>query len=403
MPRRSGGAKSGRLIVQRFAAHLAYLLNSGEGAVLLNPGELYRKLLRTLSGGEKGRGEGNPYVETLVAAHLLGPDVTTDQAASAYFERVINRPLYLARDLHYHKGHEVLLALCRRGLDERWNSAELTRSLAPIEIGTSDLPDDFQEVGVRLREANQQHKGVISPGNAAASTRADVGPLYLRLGSGGVEVTEELSLWEAIVCAPRSLRLLSPPEFDAFCSLVIKALETANAHYGALVTLRLSPQDWADEVSVNTAKKASAFLSEVTALAQRLELEADAVEIWQKAWLSRQVPGFASARVLWSSALGLALRNSGVLSKVPTVEREEDEGEEEAALDGKEFPDFLRRYAREGVLDAYDAWLLRQLNGKKTLSQLAKSPRTLIKFGRRQIPDSYIEQLLDRVRRHRLE
>jgi hypothetical protein len=179
-------------------------------------------------------------------------------------------------------------------------------------------------------------------------------------------------------------------------------LETANAHYGVLVTLRLSPQDWAEELSVNTAKKLSTFLSEVRAQALRLEMGADSAEVWQKAWLSRQVPGFASARVLWSSALGLALRNSGVLSKVPTVEREEDEGEEEAALEGKEFPDFLQRYSREGVLDSYDAWLLRQLNAKKTLSQLAKSPRTVFRFGRRQIPESYIEQLLDRVRRHRL-
>src|SRR5262245_59138070 len=132
MPRRAGAAKSGALIVQRLAAHLAHLLNSGEGTVLLNPGELYRKLLRTLSDGEKGRGAGDPYVETLVAAHLLGADVSADQAASAYFERVLNRPVYLARDLHYHEAHELLLALCRRGLDERWNSAQLTRSLVPI-------------------------------------------------------------------------------------------------------------------------------------------------------------------------------------------------------------------------------------------------------------------------------
>src|SRR5262249_46062846 len=154
--------------------------NSGEGTVRLNPAELYRQLLSTLSGGEKGRGEGNPYVDMLVAAHVLGPDVSADQAASVYFERVLNRPLHLARDLHYHKAHEVLLALCRRGLDKRWNSAELTRSLMPIAIGTSDLPADFADVVVRLREVNQQHKGDISPGNAAASTRADFGRLYLR-------------------------------------------------------------------------------------------------------------------------------------------------------------------------------------------------------------------------------
>src|SRR5262249_19130295 len=78
-------------------------------------------------------------------------------------------------------------------------------------------------------------KGDISPGNAAASTRADFGRLYLRLGSSGVEVAEELSLWEAIICSPHKLRVLSPPEFERFCGLMIKAVETANAHYGALV------------------------------------------------------------------------------------------------------------------------------------------------------------------------
>jgi hypothetical protein len=402
MPGR-GGAISGRLIVQRFAAHLAYLLNSGERTVSLNSGELYRKLLRTLSGGEKGRGGGggNPYVETLVAAHLLGPDVSADQAASVYFERVINRPLYLARNLHCHKAHELLFALCRRGLDERWNAAELARSLAPIEIGSCDLPVDFEDVVGRLRDVSQQHKGVISAGNAAASTRAEFGPLYLRIGSSGVEVAEELSLWEAIICAPQQLRLLPAPEFDQFCSLLIKAIETANAHYGALVTLGLSPQDWAEELSVNTAKKLSAFLSEVRAQAMHLEISADTVDVWQAAWLCRQVPGFASARALWSSALGHAMRTSGMVSKVPTtVEREEEELEEEA-LDAKMFPDLLRRYSREGILDAYDSWLLLQLNEKRKLTQLARSPRTLLRFGKPQIPESYIEALLDKVRRHR--
>src|SRR5262249_15312430 len=110
---------------------------------------------------------------------------------------------------------------------------------------------------VRLREVNQQHQGHISPGNAAASTRAEFGPLYLRLGSSGVEVAEELSLWEAIICAPHKLRPLTPPEFDPFCSLMIKALETANAHYGALVTLGLSPRDWAEEVGVTDAGEVS--------------------------------------------------------------------------------------------------------------------------------------------------
>ena len=102
--------------------------------------DLYRKLLRTLSGGTGRRGDGKPYVERLVAVHLLGPDMSPDQAANAYFERVLDRPLYLARRAHHHKGHDVLLALCRRGVDARWKAADLGRSPTPLgEAGLRDL------------------------------------------------------------------------------------------------------------------------------------------------------------------------------------------------------------------------------------------------------------------------
>ena len=407
MPRQGGGEASGRLVVQKFAAHLAYLLNSGDRTVTLNAGDLYRKLLRTLSGGTGRRGEGNPYVERLVAVHLLGPDMSPDQAANAYFERVLDRPLYLARRAHHHKGHDVLLALCRRGVDARWKAADLGRSSTPLgEAGLRDLPPDFEDVRTRLSEVRDRHKGHISPGNPAASTRAEYGPLYLRLASTGTEVAEELSLWEAICGGPQGLRVLDPLEFDAFCSLIIKALETANAHYGALVTLRLSPLDWAEELSVNTAKKVSAFLSEVRAVAEKLGASAEAVEIWEEVWARRQVPGFASARAFWSSPLGHALRVSGTVSRpaAPEPEEEEEEEDEDAAkIDRSAIPDMLQRYVRAGILDSYDVWLLRQLSRNRTLQQLGRSPRTLFKFGRAEIPESYIDELRERVRRYRAE
>jgi hypothetical protein len=398
MPRGEAGSTSGRFIVQKFAAHLAHLLNTGDGSANLDPGELYRKLLRTLSGGSEGRAEGNPYVDTLIALHLLGPDMTADQAAAVYFERVLNRPLFLARRGHYHRGHELLLALCRRDLDGRWEGVELVRSSTPV-------PDDnsFEEVGARLREVRDRHKGRISSGNPAASTRAEFGPLYLKLSTSGVEVPEELSLWEAVCCAPRVLRVLSSRDFDGFCSLMIKALETANAPYGALVTLRLSPLDWAEELSLNTAKKVSAFLSDVRDLAQKREVAADAEEVWQEVWPRRQIPGFPSARAFRSSPLGHALRMSAALSSPAPLDREEeDEGEKEAKLDTGAIPSMVQRYVREGALDSYDAWLLRQLTKDKTLHQLARSPRTLFKFGRAEIPESYVQELFERVRRHRL-
>ena len=61
---------------------------------------------------------------------------------------------------------------------------------------------------------------------------------------------------------PFKLGKLSPGEpFNAFCSLVIKAVENANERYGAILRLGLSPLDWGDDLTVNTAKHVSAFLS----------------------------------------------------------------------------------------------------------------------------------------------
>src|SRR5262249_37899333 len=191
-------------------------------------------------------------------------------------------------------------------------------------------------------------------------------------------------------------------DFDAFCSLIIKALETANAPYGALVILRLSPLDWAEELSLNTAKKVSAFISEVRDRAQKREVPADAEEAWQEVWPSRQVPGFPSVRAFRSSPLGRALCMSGALSSPALLEREEEGGEEEVKMNKNAVPSMVQRYVLQGALDSYDAWLLRQLTKDKTLQQLARSPRTLFKFGRAEIPEAYVDELIQRVRRHRV-
>jgi hypothetical protein len=251
----------------------------------------------------------------------------------------------------------------------------------------------------------QRQQGRISPGNPASSTRAEQGPLYLRLGESGSgsEVAEELSLWDAICGAPRVLRVLARPQFDEFCSLVIKAVETANAPYGALVTLGLSPVDWSDELSVNTAKKISAFMTDVRGAASAGSFSTEGVEVWEQVWAKRQVPGFASARVFWSSSLGRALRLGRPVADASFAGLDDDdEPAEEARFDAAAVPDMLKRYMREGVLDWYDAWLLGQLAEGKTLQQVASSPRTRLKFGRARLPERYIETLRERVRNHRL-
>ena len=401
---RERATSSGRLVVQKFAAHLAHLLNTGDGTVRLNAGELYRKLLKTLSGGGANReNEPNPYVDKLVARHLLGPDTDPDQAAVTYFERVLNRPLHLARREHHHKGHQVFLALCHRGVDLRWQSAQLIRSTnAPSNTDLAQFPPDFNDVRDRVLATNQRHRGHISPGNPAASTRAQYGPLCLTLGGSAIEVAEELSVWEGICNAPNTFRILARQDFDEFCSLMIKAVETANAPYGALVTLGLSPIDWSGELSVNTAKKVSAFLSDVRLRAAASGSHPDAIETWQEVWADRQIPGFASPQAFWSSPLGHAVRLSAPGLRPSTSETEDEtDFQTEAKVDRRALPEMLETYARAGLLDWYDVWLLGQLNRKKTLQQLARSPRTLFKFGKAEIPESYIDELRERIRDHR--
>ena len=87
---------------------------------------------------------------------------------------------------------------------------------------------------------------------------------------------------------------------------------------------------------------------------------------------------FASARALWDSPLGRALRNS----EVPTVielDEEYTDGSDESQTTVLEASDFERMTARAesaGVLSSFDAWFLRQLSHGETIEDLANAPET---------------------------
>src|SRR5262249_48665083 len=149
------------------------------------------------------------------------------EAAEMYFERVLNRRLHLARSNHTHQGHLVFEALCRRGDAPGWAEARLARlSQAPAAAEPRALPKLVAGVADRLALLLPR-RGDLSPGNPAQSTREEHGPLYLIVPSGGFEIAEEMSIWDAIVCAPAVLRPLPDPgaAFDAFCSRIIQAVE----------------------------------------------------------------------------------------------------------------------------------------------------------------------------------
>jgi hypothetical protein len=408
-----GFSPSNRRLVQRFAAHLAHLLNDpgrpGEPVVTVQAFALFTRLTATLERRDPG-GDGGPY-DGLTGLKVMGPGTTPQEAALFYVEQVVRRALHLARDEPLHRGHIVFLALCRRGIDPAWPHAELARMAVAAAADAPRAPADFAGVAERLGRLSSE----ISDSNPAKSTRAAAGPLFLHVAGATAEVAEEMSLWDAITSAPLALHLLAPgTQFGGFCSDVIKALEAANARYGTLITLGLSPRDWQD-LSVNTAKKISAFLSAARA---REPVPAEAVDDrrsgkpaderlgdWERAWEERRVPGFASAKELWDSELGRALRRLDMPRMVEhgggTADIEEayaDDDTEAKVLERLDFERMVERGARAGVLSEFDAWFLRKLSAGETIEALAAAPEARHALPKGAVTKKTIEVYTDGLR-----
>ena len=381
---------SNRLLVAKFAAHLAYLLNDGQDCVEINAFALFHKLNQTLS--QAGEDQANSYLYGLVGFGSLPGDFEPEELAQKYFDFVLKRPLRLARSNPFHKGHELFEALCRRGLAAGWADAELVRSLDQ----TADLPEaghfptDFPGVLERLNEID----GHISKGNPAHTTRAQQGPIFLKAGSAAAEVPEELSVWGGIWCAPAKLVKLSQGRaFDAFCSLVIKAVEAANAPYGAFLRAGLSPFDWSEELSTNTVKAIAAFRREIDGQHD--------LETWRAVWQRRKVPGFASADIFWASDVGRALRNRAVVQRVELDDNMPDPGSFDGELlTEEEFKRCIKARLEDRTLNDFDAWFLNRLAEGAAIGDLAEAPETVERFGGRPSGrelEGYVNDLYERM------
>jgi hypothetical protein len=397
-------SSSNRALVLRFAAFLAHVLNeqNATGCVELQAFAVYKKIMAALEAREAASEHAR--YEALIGRKLLGPGVSLEQAAETYFEQVLKRPLYLARDGHWHKGHELFLALCRRGLHSPWRTAELQRSGERAQaVVTADLPLDIRGVFERLSKL----EGSLSSGNPANSTRDLHGPLCLLVGGQTAEVAEEMSVWQAICCAPLQLEPLSGAAFHAFCSAMIKAVETANAHYGVLLSLGLSPLDWHD-LSLNTAKKTSAFLSRVQEHAQRTSRASEDWEVWDEVWETHSVPGFPSARQLWQSELGQALRSSQLpaWASGDVAEHVGVPSGEEKVLDAVSFERMVVLAEEAGVIRSCDGRMLVNLFlERRTADQIASGAEAEELLGAGVTPSKravidHLRKLVSQVRAH---
>lgn len=365
-----GTQLGGRKLVERLGAHIAFLLNNATGDLVeVKPFALFTHLIALLAGRGPG---GEVYRDGVVAYQLAGADRSADEAAQAYIDRVLDRGIFLARDNHLHIAHELFQHLCQRGVADGWAETVVTRDGS----AGGPTPSDFKAVADRLDRLDK----AISPGNPAQSTRAKAGVLELRTDRQSVEIAEELSAWKAIVASPNRQRVLREgPDFDRLCSLMIKAVEAANAHYGALVRLGLPPLDWMEAVSINTAKGLSAFISELKAPTGQVPEDIGA---WRTVWVNRDVPGFKSVEDLWSSEVGRFLRRPVVVRIVHTqsIELHGDDdhdtiGTETDAdlLDEDSAAALVHEALKEGAVSRLDAWIFGQVCAGKTLAEIGRS------------------------------
>jgi len=379
--------RSALSIVTDFGAHLAFLLNTGKDVMSLNAFSLQKTLLETLASTPNRR---------LIGAGLLEKSCESDEAAQRYFDAVMDRRLMLARANHTHKGHELFLALCCRGNAEDWSAAMLTRELGG-QGNSHSAPSDFDSVASRLDRVDKS----IAAGNPAATTRDKYGPLNVVVGNARAEVAEELSVWRGICCAPLMLRILEPgASFDRFCSVVIKAVEAANAPFGAILSLGLSPYDWGDELSTNTAKKLGAFLTHLKEESGQAASDGRGdLEAWRRVWKRRPVPGYASPDDLWHSPLGRALRFPVVPQAVALDELADEILQEgELLLDLDSFDDKLMAACRAGVITDNDAWLFRHVAQGVDIAEIETWAETKARFGAAAADlASYVDELAARV------
>ena len=392
---------SGRQLVARLAAHVAFLLNAGkDGMVEVKPFALFQDLLALLAGrGDKGA----VYRDGLVSYRLNAADRSAEEVAQAYIDRVLDRGFMLARAEHLHIAHHLFAQLCQRGAAPGWSSTAVRRGNVEA-VAAVNTPADFTIVADRMKFLDK----AISPGNPAQSTREMYGPLMLSAGHGNsIEVPEELSAWKAIIHSPaKQIVLETGAPFDRLCSTMIKAFEAANAHYGALVRLGLPPLDWMDAVSINTAKALSAFVTEVKVITGD---KLNDLKAWQQAWEKRKVPGYPDADALWTSKVGRALHT-------PVIARREWDKEAgtledaEAVPDETADPEFIERerdFAElaeqahaDGVLSEFDVWLLTKVHAGGKLSVLAQDKRCIAVLAEQGVTLS--EYLLDLEKRLRL-
>jgi hypothetical protein len=381
---------SRRNVIMRFGARVARLMNSDEAVTKLDDGQLYVDLQEILA-GERGP-QSKVYSSRLAGHALVAHRLSPEEAAQVYAAMVIERRLYLARDNSWHKGHELFVALCRRGVGAGWETATLVRVREDSARRPLCLPDGFDAVRARLARFPAE----LSKGNPAKKTRISLGPLYLDCAGARIELPEELSLWAAITAAPKRLVRLEGREWVSFRHLVIRAFEAANTPFAALLSVGLWPPDWEEELSTHQVKQLSAFLAVVRSEGGHT------LAAWQGAWnAGRKVAKYESAGALWNSELGKALqapRVRTVTLDVGFADAGAGQASETDKLDEMAFAEHLSLCLEGGAIDDLERDLYLQLYAGENAAALEKTEAMQKRLSERRLTmAAYMEDLSARV------
>jgi hypothetical protein len=375
----------------RFAAFLAHWLNSAETPVCtVEPGHLYVVLLDALA---------VKYKESLLYHSSYRARLTEEEAAAGYFNATLERALWLSNKVEMSIAHRLLGELCRRGVGSPWEGAELRREQDEASQRENVIAiGSFAAVAARL--AKLPHS--IAKGNPAETIRQRKGGLWLVLGALRTQVPEQISPWDAIVCAPTLIKSLPAGEpFNRFCGVVIDALRTANRPFQELLGLGrgICPFDWIDVLSTNQVRALRRFLEEIGSMGAP-----DSMDQWSRAWGKAAVPGFKSAAQLWSSDIGCALRNPLINTRSDPIDLiKDDENSRPDILERHEFRQRLEILQKYNVICATDRSILERLYDGDTLAELATEASVQKILAERQMKFSeYIDSLQRRIENWRI-
>ena len=329
----------------RFAAFLAHCLNSEDSALVqVSLGEIYARLTAALAAR---------YAEPLLHHPGYAWRMSPEEASARYFDISLGRALLLSPRVQLSIAHRLLQSLCQRGAEAVWREAAVVREKDSTAQAAQVVPLGVQRSFEQCRRQLAKLPQTISAGSPSPTIRARYGPIGLRLYSLQAPVPEEISMWDAVTCAPAVLYPLPAGDpFNRFCSIVIDCVRTAHRPFQELLGLGrgLCPFDWLDTLSIQQTRALRKFLRVLEE-----SKAADTPEHWERAWQEAPVAGFASAAELWQSDIGLALRQPQGRSAIDTALLESFA---DSASETQERADYL---TEEELLSVLDAFLARDL------------------------------------------